>query len=60
MFFPVDKPSSNGKKQAQAVSTGSDSEFVDSHRPLLRVSERDMVVSYKPGGKSKQKRKEVI
>ena len=41
------------------MSTGSDSEGVDSDRPLLRVSERDVAVSYKPGGKGKQKRKKV-
>ena len=59
MFFPTDKPSGNRKKQAPAVSTGSDSEGVDSDRPLLRVSERDVTVSYKSGGKGKQKRKKV-
>ena len=41
------------------MSTGSDSEGVDSDRPLLRVSERDVAVSYKAGGKGKQKRKKV-
>ena len=47
------------KKQTPTISTGSDSEGMDSDRPLLQVNERDVTVSYKSGGKSKQKRKKV-
>ena len=45
------------KQTSQSVSTGSDSEGMDSDKPLLHFKERDVAVSYKPGRKKKQAKK---
>lgn len=50
---------SKGRRQSQAASTGSDSDAMDSDKPLLKVSERDSSVIYKPGGKKKLGKKRV-
>ena len=45
------------KQTSQSMSTASDSEGVDSDKPLLHFKERDVTVSYKPGRKKKQIKK---
>ena len=55
----IDKPTGSRRKQSLTQSTGSDSEGVDSDKPLLQVNERDTAVCYRLGGKKQRNGKKV-
>ena len=59
-LLSTDKPTSSDKKQGQSVSTASDSDGIDSDKPLLHFRERDTAVSYRPGGGKKKQIKTVL
>ena len=44
---------------SRSQSTGSESDGVDSDKPLLQVNERDTAVCYRPGGKKQRNAKKI-
>ena len=55
----ADKPTGSRRKPSLSQSTGSESDGVDSDKPLLQLERETAAVCYRPGGKKQRNGKKV-